>query len=286
MPQIQIVTDSSASFNTQPGGVVIAPNQLEIDGKLYREQIDITSLEALQRIAQQTVRPKVISPTVADFLEIYRHLSHTSDAIISIHPSRELFPSWQNARAAAQQIGSSCEIAVIDSRALCAAQGMLVHVADTAIKHGLPFDDIVRQVRAAVDRIYAIYCTTNVNFLGQSKIMSQSHMILGAMMGIKPFLTIEDGELRLIEKVKNRTQVVEQLVEFASEFEDIEAMMLLQAESPTNEYIRALQDRLMTEYSRYELSPTLYSPALASIIGAEAIGLVILEEELDDYADY
>jgi DegV family protein with EDD domain len=226
-----------------------------------------------------------MAPSVADFVQAYSGLTPNADAIISIHASREIFPGWQNARIAAQQVMGHCRIEVIDSRMLCAAQATLVEIAATAIAEDRPFDEVVRRVRGAIDRLYAVYYTDSVDFLLQNEILNPSHGILGALLGIRPFLTIEDGQLRTIEKSRTGADAIERLVEFAAEFEDLETVAILQRRPQGSRQTNQLQDRLQQLFPDQVFPQRVFGGTLAALIGADAIGLIILEKEMDEY-DY
>lgn len=286
MPNIHIVTDSCANF-FQPqfikqNPVTVIPNKLEIDGKHYREGIDISTEEALTLISHLTTAPKVISPSAEDYFKVFSSVIRTHDAIISIHASKEIFPSWSHARAAAQQVGGS-HIRVVDSTMLCVAQGLLVQLAVKAVKENLPLDDIVRQVRGAIERLYSIYHVENLDFLRQNNIFSPSHTVLGTMLGVKPFLTLEEGHLRPIEKVKTRIQAVEHMVEYVVEFTDLESVTIVQSRARMTDQTRMVQDRLAVDFPNQVFPFTMYSASLAALIGADATGVVILEEEMEPF---
>ena len=287
MSRIHIVTDSAARFvnahTLAQNPITIVPNRLILDGKVYREAVDISPEDAIKLIGQQPTAPKITPPTTEEYMQTYVRLMRDNDAIISIHSSRELSNSWLNAKTAAQQVMGQCPIVVIDSQTLCAAQGMLIQVAARAAAQGDALDDVVRQVRGAIDRIYAIYYLDSIDFLRHNRIMSTSHFILGTMLGIKPLMTIEDGVLVPIEKVKTRNQAIERLVEFATEFAHIEDIVILQSRPRFNDQIRALQDRLALEFPGQHFPYTVYSASLACLIGAHATGIVILENETDEF---
>lgn len=291
MPSIQIVTDSAANFVSQhflqQHPVTVVPNKISIAGRSYREGIDLSAEEALRLLVHQPYAPLVISPGETEFAEVYNRLARTCDAIISIHPSREILPSWANAMKAARQVAGHCQIVVIDSQSLCAGQGMLVKVAAKAVERESSVDDIVRVVRGAVERIYTVYYVESVNYLLQNRIMTSSHAVLGLMLGIKPFLGIEHGRLQLIEKVKTRLQAADRLVEFVAEFSDIEDVVIVQHKSYISEQTRLVQDRLAVEFPAQHFPYTLYNPSLAAFIGTDATGVVVLESEIeasdDDY---
>jgi len=289
MPNIHIVTDSSAHFtNThilhqQP--VTVVPNKISIAGKTYLEGVDLDAETALRLIAHQQFAPTVISPTESDYFEIYSRLARSHDAIISIHASREILPSWANARAAARQLAGHCQIEVIDSQTISAGQAMLVRMALKAIERDEAADDIVRSVRGAVERVFSIYYVETINYLLQNKIMTPSHSILGVMLGIKPLLTIEQGQLRPMEKVRTRAQAVERLVEFVVEFTDIDDVVILQNRPYMNEQTRMLQDRLAVEFPGRHFPYTMYGPSLAAHLGPDVTGVVVLESEIQELDD-
>ena len=286
MTKIHIVTDSAAYFidPTHAARVTTVPMTIELGGRRYREGIDISSEEALKIMSKQTTAPRIIPPSVADYIAIYGNLAQHYDAIISIHASRELLGSWQNARAAAQQVGHS-KIMVFDSQSICASQGMLIADALQYIDDGVDPDELIRLLRGTTERLYSVYYVENVGYLHQNQIMSPAHAILGAILGIKPFMALEEGELRLIEKVRTRTQAIERMVEFVIEFTDIEHALILQPRSTITEQTRLLQDRLSVEFPGMTFEYGIYNTSLGALIGADATGIVILERELEYYGD-
>jgi fatty acid kinase fatty acid binding subunit len=290
MPNIQIVTDSFAHFTTphfhhQYPMVTVIPNKISIGGKIFHETVDLTVEEAQRLIAYQPYAPLISVPTEADYIEAYNRLARSCDGIISIHVSRDMYPSYDAALLAARQFSGHCPIAVVDSQTLCAAQGMLVKLAARAITHEKTFENMVRVVRGGVDRIYSTYYVESVSYLLQNKIMSSSHTILSAMLNIKPVLGVEDGKLAVIEKVRTRGQAVDRLVEFVSEFADIEDVVILQHRAYMSEQTRMIQDRLSVEFPGQYFPYAMYGASLAALIGTDATGVVVLEKELEEMED-
>lgn len=286
MPNIHVVTDSFAHFfGAQHLPISIIPNRIAVGGRTYREGIDLSAEDAIRLFAHQPYAPIIIPPTVSDYVEAYTRLIPSSSGIVSIHASREISPSWQNARAAAQQLLGHCPIEVIDSKTISAGQGMLVRLALRAIDQYNSIDEVVREVRGGAERIYSVFFVESMEYLMQNKIMEPSHSILGTMLGIKPILTIEHGRLSAMEKVRTRVQAIERLVEFAVEFTEIEDAVIVQHKPFIAEQTRMLQDRLAVEFPGRAFPYTLYGPSLAALIGTDAIGLIVLEREFDGIED-
>jgi DegV family protein with EDD domain len=291
MPKIHIVTDSCASFANshfvEQSPITVVPNTVTIAGGTYREGIDLKAEDTLKLIAKNYNTPVVIkAPSVADYTKVYSRFIRTHDAIISIHASREIYESWQNAKIAAEQMMGRCQIIVIDSQSLCAAQGLLVKVATKAASELTKTDDIVRTIRSAVDRIYSVYYVDSLNFLSHNKLLSWSHQTLGTMLGIKPFITMEEGKLTIIEKVRTRNQAVDRLVDFASEFINIEDKSIVHNKLAITDSTRMLQDRLSSAFPGQYFPYSVYNASLAALIGTDATGVVILERNMDSENGY
>ena len=287
MPRIHIVTDSGATFSNRDRllkyyPVTILPNQIEIEGNRYKEDVDLDSESAFEELGKLAAKLTVIPPSENDYAELYARLSRIYDVIISIHPSRELSESWQNGRMAAQQVGKDCEIAVIDSQSICAGQGMLVRVAARAAQDKLEIEKAIQAVRTAVNRVYSVYCIQDLDHLRLSQILKPSHAILCKRLGIMPFVSLEEGRIIVIEKVRNRAQAIERMAEFLVEFNELDDALMLQHQPQISEETRIMQDRLALEFPGQHFPFTMYSTSLATLLGPTAIGVAVLEKESDD----
>jgi len=287
MTKIHVVTDSGARFANQrllqQYPVTVVPYQLEIAGTRYQEDIDLTPEESMRLIKSQSKPPTLIAPTEEDYVEVYTRLSRVYDGIISIHTSREMTDSWQHAQRAAQRVSGECEIVAIDSRSICAGQGMLVRLAGQAALDRLDYEDAVQKVRDAVDRIYTAFYTDSLEYLYANGIMSQSRAILGAMLKIKPILSVEEGKAMVIEKVRTRSQAIDRIIEFLVEFDDIDDAMIVQNRTHITEQARQLQDRLSVEFPGRHFPYTMYGMALSVLFGGDATGVMVLESEMEAF---
>lgn len=279
--RVHIVTDSSAQF-AHPQVVLqypvtIVPNKIEVAGKTYHEGQDLSADKAIDLVQNQEIPPKLIAPTIDEYAEVYTRLAYHQDVLLSIHTSRELSDSYVNAKAAAKQLEGHVRVHVIDSRTLDAAQGMIVRAAARAVDVIDDEEDLIQAVRGAVERTYAIYFTETTHYLVHNNLMDASTAILNAMHNTMPILSLEDGHIVTTEKVRTRNQAIDRMLEFVVEFDTIDDALILQPRAFMNEHTRNLQDRLSQEFPERHFPHTIYSSSLATLIGADATGLVILE---------
>ncbi len=279
--KVHIITDSFALFTDpyflQKEPVTVLPNRLSIAGKTYREGIDLSQEEMMRLMAKQPYAPAFEAPSTQDFKQAFEQAARSVSKILSIHPSRKVSKSYANALSAAEQLVGRIEIQVVDSGCFSAGQGMFIEYAAKLLKQSQDFEWLSTELRNAVERIYVMLYTDSLQHLVQNQLIEPSHQLLGEMLGIKPILTIEEGEIAVIEKTKTRGQLVEHIAEFVLEFADIEAAVIIQPRHPSFDFSRMLHEYLAVELPDVTLSSLIYGPSLASFIGDEGGGVIIFE---------
>jgi DegV family protein with EDD domain len=231
--KIRIVVDSAADFSTSASigryKMTVVPQTIHFgSSETYAEGENMSTEAFFQRLSHNAPYPVIQAPSVEKFQEVYAELSQTTDKIISVHSSHHISDAWQNAKDAAESFKGRCEIAVIDSQSTSAGLGFLAEVAARAADTTQGLEDAVRVVRGTVDRIYSIFYVDTLAYIQKKGLIGEAQAILGTMLGIKPFLTMEEGRILTMEKVRTRSQAIEKLVEFILEFESIEKLVILQ----------------------------------------------------------
>ena len=283
MPKVRIVTDSSAhffdpSFPTRHN-VTVVPLNIDYGGQAQPDSPDFTTADLFQRVAAGAPVPTAQPPSARQFAAVYEDICRTNGSILSIHLSSRLSRTYANARLGTEEVLGRCKIHVIDSLSTSIGLGLLVEAAALAAERGESQDDIVRIVRGMIPRLYAVFFIETMEYLAKSQRIGKAQAVLGSMLGIKPFLTLEDGDIVPMEKVRTRQQAVEKLVEFVVEFSNIEHLAILQASTPHTDDTRLLLERLAVEFPGRSWPVLTYGPALATFLGPNAMGVVVHEGE-------
>lgn len=280
MSKVRIVTDSASIIkpaDAEQLGITVLPLAVRIGDAEYQDGKDLDHEELLLRMARDRIHPKVVGPTANDFRQTYSQLTRHSNQIISLHSSASLSPVHREAQAAAQEFLGRCDILVMNSETLSLGLNILVKEAAQLADEGVSLNEITRQVRGTLRRIYIVLITDTLDYLEHNHLINPTQAILGAMLGIKPFLAIEEGRIIPMEKVRSRERAIDKLAEFANEFSDVERIAILQSTPyPTSE-TKMLQERLDVVMPQREFPILLYGPLLASQIGPDGMGLVVYE---------
>jgi DegV family protein with EDD domain len=283
MPKVRIVTDSSAHFFDADfparHNVTVVPLGIEFGTEVVADSGELSTAEVFQRVAGGAPVPTAQAPGARRFAAVYEDICRTNDSIVSIHLSSKLSRTVANARLGTEEVLGRCKIDVIDSLSTSIGLGLLVEAAALAAERGESQDDIVRIVRGMIPRMYAVFFIETMEYLAKAQRIGKAQAVLGSMLGIKPFLTLEDGDIVPMEKVRTRQQAVEKLVEFVVEFSNIEHLAILQGSTTHSDDTRLLLERLGVEFPGRSWPVLTYGPALATFLGPNAMGVVVHEGE-------
>lgn len=280
MPKVHIVTDSATTIGPAEAerlGVTVVPLTVRIGKQDYQDGSELDHEELLLRMARERIRPQIVGPTADQFREVYARLTRQTNQIISLHSSAGLSLVWREAHTASREFLGRCDIAVMDSETLSLGLDILVREAAHLANESVPLAEIQRQIRGLIRRIYIVLITDTLDYLEHGGFISPAQAILGTMLGIKPFLAIEEGKIIPIEKVRSRERAIDKLAEFANEFSEIEQMAILQSTPYPTEETKMLVERLEVVAPGKEHPIMLYGPLLASHIGSDGMGLVVYE---------
>jgi DegV family protein with EDD domain len=280
MPKVKVVTDSTAYF--EPGeaerlGIRIIPLRVHFGNETFREGIDITPQRFFRKMAESPLSPRTSPPPIEEFRAAYRDLNKTTDEILSIHVSSRLSRTCDVAAAAANSLLGRCGIAVVDSLTISLGLGILAKAAAEAANRGESLDSIVRLVRGMIPHIYVVFFVETLDYLERGGRIGRAQALLGTMLGIKPFLTIEDGEIIPMEKVQDREKAIDKLFEFVAEFSHIEQIAIIQSTPEPTEETKLLIERLDLIFPNLKFPILVYGPSLASHIGADMLGVIAYE---------
>jgi DegV family protein with EDD domain len=283
MPKTCILTDSTAYF-TKPAfagqdELTILPHFIQVDDHL---QPDSRDLSIYTDPPQFKKLPRTLPPSVEAFQSAYKSLGMQYREIIVILLSSHLSQAYANALQAVTLAKSPAEIFIIDSLNTAIGLGLLVQAAAEFSHRGYKGVEITRLVRGMINHIYSVFCLPDLSFLSHSGQLDPTQAIVGEMLGVIPFFTLENGRLVHTQKIRSSRHLVDIMYEFVAEFENLKYLALLQGVSSYEQESRNLRDRISQNVRTTPLCEHALSLALATVIGPHSIGLVAMENQPKD----
>jgi len=278
MGKVKVLTDSTADLppkKVESLGITVVPLHIHFGSEVFRDGIDLTPREFFQRLHQSPFPPYASPPSEEEFHEAFRRLSEETDQVIAIHLSSRLNDTYKLACEVAESYLGQCEIVVVDSLTTSLALGALVMAAAEAAQGGANLGEIVRLMRGMIPHLYLVFFVETFEYLERGGRIGKAQALLGTMLGIKPLLIIEEGEIQPLEKVRTRSDALEKLYEFITEFPRIEKMTLLRGINGAE--VEELLQRIEVTYPHLEVEVATYGPTLATYVGPGATGVFVYE---------
>jgi len=207
--EMQIVTDSGTDLGLSPEqaaelNIHVVPLIVTLEGKSYREGVDIQPDEFYGLLAATDSLPITSQPSAGDFAETYRRLATTDPDILSIHMTSGLSGTFTAAQAGAKLVPEA-NITHVDTKTLSAAAGWQVEAAARALKAGWSKD----QTLALMERIGAasesIYTLKELNYLIHGGRISHMKGLIASVLHIKPLIGVEKVNGTYVQLGRART---------------------------------------------------------------------------------
>lgn len=284
MSQVCILTDSTAQFPAHlfPGSELVnmLPCHIQMEGPSLVNDKEVRLIHLPSRVEPGSSF-NFLPPSVEEFTQIFLSLGSRYDEIIVILLSSSLSPVMENAQAAVEIAKSPAMIRLIDSQTTTVGLGLLVQIAASAAQRGESGSRISRLVRGMIPHIYSAFCLHNLSYLSRAGYIDPAQAVVGEMLNVVPFSTLENGCLTPIQKVRGPRHLVDLFYEFVTEFAEVQHIALIQGVPSFEQETRLLRERLSGFSRPNSFSEHTLSVSLAALFGPHSLGLVVMERCAD-----
>ncbi len=214
MSRIALVTDSTASLPPEVAeehGIVVVPLQVVIGSKSYEEGVEGGATpETVAEALRQSKPVSTSRPTPAAMLEVYEKVAAAgATAVLSVHVSAELSGTYESAQLAARK--SPVPVTTVDSRQLGMATGFAVLSAAEALAAGGSAEEAAEIVRTRTAGATSLFYVDTLEYLRRGGRIGAAAALLGSALSVKPLLTLEDGRVGMLEKVRTSARALSRL---------------------------------------------------------------------------
>lgn len=246
MDKIKIITDSTADLPTnlvEKNDIEVLPLLVNINGKSYRDGIDINLSSLLEMMELSDEFPTTSQVNPETFLDCYRRYLDEGYKIISIHISSKMSGACQSAKIAKETLGSE-DIHVIDSQNVTSGLGLLVLKACRLRDEGKSAEEIIRAVNEILPHVKSALVFDSLENLVRGGRLPKAVGKVGNMLGIKLIMEVGDGEMKLLDKVRGSKRAVKYVTKYVDRMgiKSGETSVLLHVGS--NETLPALRENL------------------------------------------
>ena len=281
MSKVAIVTDSTSYIPAdlvKKHNITVAPQVLIWDGKTYRDGVDISSSEFFARLKTAKTMATTSQVSVADMQNSFQGLVDKGFEVLGIFISSKLSGTMQSAIQGRELMGAAGEkVHIVDSQTTAMAMGFQALTAARAAADGAGIRDCLALAEKAREHTGVFFAVDTREFLHRGGRIGGAQRFVGTLLNMKPILTVQDGRVEGIERIRTKNKAHDRVLEMIREHANGRTpvrVATLHANAP--EDAKALLARAADELNAVESVFAEVSPVVANHAGPGTVGLAFM----------
>jgi DegV family protein with EDD domain len=231
---------------------------------------------------------------VQDFLSVYRDELQRGNQVVSVHISSKLSGTVNSATQAMEQVVGKGRIVIVDSRLASMGLGIAALAGARLAKGGAGLEEVSEEVRRACRETKVFFMVDTLEYLQKGGRIGRAQAFLGSLLNVKPILTLVEGEIHPLERVRSRGKALERLAVLAEEMGPAREVWVCHSTTPLD--ADALASRLgklvgpveahpavvATGAGEGEVTATRLGPAVGTHVGPGLVGVGVRRGGVDN----
>lgn len=216
MEKIKIITDSTSDLPIdiiEKYDIEVLPLLVSFGEETYQDGVGINLHTLLSKMDGNKDFPTTAQVNPQRFMECYKKYLDQGYKIVSIHISSKLSGTYQSACIAKDTLETE-DIVVIDGFNVTSGLGILVMKSAELKEKGLGIYDIETEIKNLIPHVKSVLAFGTMDNLIKGGRISKTAGTIANILGIKPIISIENGELIVIDKVRGSKKAIRFILDY------------------------------------------------------------------------
>lgn len=224
MSKIKIATDSTADIPKdlcEKWNISVLPLTIMHEENEYRDGIDISKQEFYEILETAKMLPVSSQVAVNMYTELFNQCKDEGYSdLIQVTLNSKGSGTYQAAELAKTmfyesnpEVSEDFHIHIIDSKTYSMAYGVPVIEGAEMINRGATVQEVINHITEWLNHTRPVFIPLKLNFVKKSGRISAAAAFVGDAIGLKPLITFEDGEAKIIGKACGEQKAISALVE-------------------------------------------------------------------------
>lgn len=224
MEKIKIATDSTSDIPKklcEQWNISVLPLTILHEGKEYRDGIDMLPQDFYKILDTADKLPVSSQVSTALYTELFENTWQSGYTdLIHVTLNSKGSGTYQAAVLAKElffeahpEAKGDFRIHIIDSRTYSMAYGIPVVEGAQMIQEGASVEAVIRHIEEWLQHTRPVFVPLNLKCVKKSGRISPAAAFVGDALGLKPMITFEDGEAKIIAKPRGENNAISTLVD-------------------------------------------------------------------------
>ena len=214
---IKIMADSTCDLSDEvleKYDISVAPLTINIDGKIYRDRVDIKPSEFYGMMEALPEFPTTGMPSPAEYLKIMKQaVEDGNKEILCICMSSGTSGAYQSAVLAKdyffeENLESNVKVHVVDSKCMSHGSGWLIMKSAMMREKGASFEEIIAFNENYKKKVKHFLSVADLDHLIKSGRLTNASAFIGKILMLKPIMTMKDGKGAIVGKERGLKRVL------------------------------------------------------------------------------
>ncbi|MBE5824481.1 MAG: DegV family protein [Butyrivibrio sp.] len=212
---IRIVTDSASDISQELAkkwDITVIPLNVRFGEREFLDGVTLSGPDFYKKLVETDEIPKTSQISPYEYSRIFEEADKAGDELIYFSLSSGVSGSYQSALIAAQDYSDN--IHVLDTRQFCISEYIIVQRAVEMRSLGMNAREIVEKISEEMKKAHVIAVFDTLEYLKLGGRLPAAAAFVGNLLMIKPVITIEDGQVKVIGKARGSKNSHNMLMEF------------------------------------------------------------------------
>lgn len=217
MHKVKVITDTDSSLPADVAAryrIDQVPITIQFGDDTYEAGVNINDKELFEKIDALGSLPTTAAPAPAACRSAFaKAFAEGADSIICITVGSKISRTYDSAVTTAKDDFPDRLITVVDSTCLSLQQGFMALSAAEALEAGSSHQQAVDAALQLLPRSHLYGSLTTLKYLAMGGRIGQFPAKMANLLDIRPIMTMIDGKLGLLEKVRTHRAAMNRLIE-------------------------------------------------------------------------
>ena len=154
--------------------------------------------------------------------------------------------------------------------------GMVAIAASKAAQGGATIEDVVKEAKQTISKVQFVGLVDTLEYLEKGGRIGKAQALVGSILRLKPLLTVKNGEVHPLEKIRTRSKGIDRLCDIVKEHAPLESLAVVYTTTPDD--AAQLADRLRPLVPSGDIPISQVGPVVGTHAGPGVLGISLTQK--------